>query len=109
MLSKDELNDGINFVLKLPDDAGAPVYWIEKLRGDVARHWFEIFRRSDWAALLAEASRVFLTPVSTELAERTFRQLRCVVIQPQRLTTADLVRSRQMERGEHGASRGGLS
>jgi len=90
MLSKDELTDGINFVLKHPGGAGAPVYWMEKLRGDVARHWFESFRRSDWAALLAEASGVFLSPVSTELADRTFRKLRCVVIQPQRLTSADL-------------------
>jgi hypothetical protein len=90
MLSKDELAEGVNFVLKPHGEGGAPVCWMEKLRGVVARHWFEICRRSDWAPLIAEASGVFRSPVSTDLAERTFRKLRCVVIQPQRLTSADL-------------------
>jgi|KBSMisStandDraft_5_1062788.scaffolds.fasta_scaffold2351114_2 hypothetical protein len=90
MLSKDELAEGIHFVLKLPDGAGAPVYWLQKLRGDAARHWFEIYRTSDWKALAVEAVGVFGAPSSTEVVEHTVRSLRCVVIQPHDLTADDL-------------------
>jgi len=93
MLSNDELAQGIHFVLKLPDGAGASVYWLQKLRGDAARHWFEIYRRSDWEALAAEAVGVFGAPSSTEVVERTVRSLRCVVIQPHSLTVGDLAAS----------------
>ena len=93
MLSNDELAQGIHFVLKLPDGAGASVYWLQKLRGDAARHWFEIYRTSDWKALAAEAGSVFGAPSSNEVVERTVRSLRCVVIQPHDLTTTDLTAS----------------
>ena|SRR5579871_762633 len=93
MLSNDELAEGIHFVLKLPDGAGASVYWLQKLRGDAARHWFEIYRRSDWKALAAEAVGVFGVPSSTDVAERTVRSLRCVVIQPHNFTVGDLAAS----------------
>ncbi len=93
MLSNDELADGIHFVLKLPDGTGAPVYWLQKLRGDAARHWFGIHRRSDWKALAAEALGVFGAPSDTEVAERTVRSLRCIVIQPHSLTAGDLAAS----------------
>jgi|SRR5579859_4665282 len=93
MLSNDELADGIHFVLKLPDGAGVPVYWLQKLRGDAARHWFEIYRKSDWKALAAEALGVFGAPSRTEVIERTVKSLRCVVIQPHNLTATDLAAS----------------
>jgi hypothetical protein len=93
MLSNDELAEGIYFVLKLPDGTGAPVYWLQKLRGDAAGHWFEIYQRSDWEALAAEAVGVFGAPSSTEVVERTVRSLRCVVIQPHNLKAGDLAAS----------------
>ena len=33
MLSKDEINDGMTFILKLWDAIGAPAQWLEKLQG----------------------------------------------------------------------------
>ena len=90
MLSKDELAEGIHFVLKLPDGAGATVYWLQKLRGDAARHWFDIYRTSDWKALAAEAAGVFGAPSSKQIVDRTVRSLRCVVIQLHDLTATDL-------------------
>ena len=99
MLSKDELAEGIYFVLKLPDGAGAPVYWLQMMRGDAARHWFEIYRTSDWTALASDAG-IFGAPVSTESAERTVRSQRCVVIQPHDLTAGDLaVTAARVEEG----------
>lgn len=93
MLSNDELTDGIPFVLKLPDAAGAPVYWLRTLRGDVARYWFGIYRTSDWTALAAQASGVFGAAASAEDVERTVKSTRCVVIQPHTLTADDLAAS----------------
>ena len=70
MLTQDELSDGTIFILKLWDAAGSPSHWVETLRDDTARRWYEIFRRSDWAALRAEAPRVFLHPATEGEADR---------------------------------------
>jgi len=80
MLSKDELNNGTTFILKLTDATGASVQWVASLRGDIARYWYEIYRRSDWEALRAHGGEVFLDRVSEAHAERVRRAARCVVI-----------------------------
>ena len=55
MLSHDELNNGSTFILKLQNAAGVWSQWVQTLHGDTARHWYEIYRDSDWPALRAEA------------------------------------------------------
>ena len=51
MLSTDEIAEGTTFILKLPDADGNPIFWMETLKGDVARHWYDIYRGSDWQAV----------------------------------------------------------
>jgi hypothetical protein len=59
MLSNDELVNGMPFTLKLWDAAGAPTEWSETLSGDLARRWYDIYRRSDREALRREGPAVF--------------------------------------------------
>jgi hypothetical protein len=80
MLSIDELALGIPFILQLRNAEGGRVYWVETLQGETARHWFDIYRGSDWAALRREASGVFRNRVSQEEAERARTTQRSVVI-----------------------------
>jgi hypothetical protein len=80
MLSDDELTSGMPFILQLRDTAGERLMWLETLRGEVARRWYEIYRNSDWAALRREAAGVFLSPVSAAEAECVRHAGRCVVI-----------------------------
>ena len=80
MLSKDELSDGINFILKLSDAAGAPVQWVERLRGDVAIRWYDIYFRSDWAALRTHGAEVFHNRVTQDEAEHVCKLAHCIVI-----------------------------
>ena len=47
MLSTDELVEGTTFILTLPDADGNAVFWMEKLKGEVARHWYTIYLTSD--------------------------------------------------------------
>jgi hypothetical protein len=91
MLSTDELTNGTTFILKLPDLNGKAIYWMQKLKGDVARHWYNIYRQSDWQALCNEAADVFMAPVPQADAERTQKLHRCVVIQPHTMTSNDLM------------------
>jgi len=72
----------MTFILKLWDAGGVASTWIETLRGDTAKHWFDIYRRSDWVALRTEARDVFHRHVSEPEAEavRTSRN-RCIYIQ----------------------------
>ena len=81
MLSNDELKDGMTFILQLADASGERVQWVETLRGDTAKRWYEIYRRSNWTALRAEAADVFHRRVTEGEAEsvRTSRN-RCVFI-----------------------------
>jgi hypothetical protein len=64
MLSHDELSDGTIFILKLWDAGGAASHWVETLRDDAARRWYDIYRRCDWKALRAEAAGAFLHPAT---------------------------------------------
>ena len=64
MLSSDEISQGTIFILKLWDAGGAPSHWVETLRDDAARRWYDIYRRSDWDALRTEAPGVFLHPAT---------------------------------------------
>jgi hypothetical protein len=64
MLSNDELNDGMLFVLQLRNASGVECQWMEILRGDVAKHWLHIYQTSDWEALRQESAGVFRNPVT---------------------------------------------
>jgi hypothetical protein len=94
MLSHDELTDGKPFILQMRDAAGARIWWLETLRGDVARRWYDIYRNSDWPALRREAGGVFQSRVSQLDAERARTTQRCVVIK------TDLVDESQLQRAE---------
>lgn len=92
MLSRDEVNNGRIFILKLHDSAGAPCHWVEKLRGADALRMYTIYRNSDWDALRHEAAGLFHNSVSEKEAERvrTSRQ-RCVVIHTDQVNADQLV------------------
>ena len=96
MLSNDELVDGKTFILRLRDAAGVASHWIETLRGDVARRWYDIYRRSDWSALRAEGRAVFQHRATEGQVDRARSYgRRCVLIH----TTA--VRSDEIAAVEH--------
>src|SRR5690242_7072083 len=90
MLSKDDLANGTTFILKLRDATGAPVQWVETLRGDLAARWYEIYRASDWQALRAGAAGVFVHAVTEEAAELARRAHRCIVIRPSAMRVEEL-------------------
>jgi hypothetical protein len=80
MLSKDDISNGTNFILRLLDKSGAPVHWVQTLSGATALHWYDIYRRSDDEALRTEGGEVFRTRVAESEAEHTRRSGRCIVI-----------------------------
>ena len=90
MLSIDEVNNGIMFILKLQDAAGVSFQWVQTLSGDLAKRWYDIYERSDWAALRNEAAAVFHTPVSEAEAEEKRKSGRCVVIKTQAVKVNEL-------------------
>ena len=97
MLSPDELKDGMTFILQLNASAaraGAAreaVQWVETLRGDTARRWYDIYRRSDWNALRAEAGDVFHRRVDdAELQHLRKQRRRCVFIHTAAVTADEL-------------------
>jgi hypothetical protein len=106
MLSRNEVDNGRIFILKLRDSAGAPFQWVEKLRGADALRMYTIYRTSDWDALRREAAGLFHNSVSEQEAERvcTSRQ-RCVLIH------TDQVNADQLIGGQSAAvpNNGGLS
>lgn len=91
MLSPDEIQDGMTFILKLWDNDGVPWQWAETLRGDVAKRWYDVYRRSDWNALRTEGGAVFTHQVSGVKAEeiRTCRQ-RCIYMHTKDVKANDL-------------------
>ena len=91
MMSHDEVNNGMTFILKLHDGAGTPFQWIQTLRGADALHWYEIYRRSDWEALRREASQIFVNTVTEAESERvrTSRH-RCVYIHTEAVKADEL-------------------
>ena len=96
MLSKDELSDGRIFILKLWDTAGVSSHWVQRLRGDVAKRWYDIYRRSDWPALRREAADVFRNPITQDEAARISRKNRCVIIRTPALSLSSSA-TKQME------------
>ena len=81
MLSPDEFENGITFVLELDAASGNHVRWLETLRGETAKRWYQIYRESDWAALRMEAADVFHRQVSEEEATAVrHERRRCVFI-----------------------------
>src|SRR5271155_1781875 len=92
MLSMDELANGETFILKLKDANGTPIQWMQTLRGAIAQRWYEIYEKSDWAALRLEAASVFLNRVTDAEAEQTSKQRRCFVIKTDAVKENELVR-----------------
>ena len=80
MLSKDEISKGINFILRLSNEAGTALHWVEMLSGETAVHWYEIYRSSDYQALRTEGAHVFRHRVGEAEAEHVRRSCRCIVI-----------------------------
>ncbi len=91
MLSQDELKNGRTFILKLRSAAGAPSQWVETLRGEIARRWYDIYRNSDWNTLRAEAPEVFRNSVTEDEAELARRSGRCVFIHTPDVMAEELV------------------
>jgi hypothetical protein len=69
MLSKDEISDGMTFLLKLRDADGLGRFWVETLRGDTAKRWYDIYRNSNWEVLRTEARDVFHRSITEVEAE----------------------------------------
>jgi len=94
MLSKDELANGRPFILKLWDAQGKSTQWVETLRGDVARRWFQIYSTSNWDALRLEAADTFHREVSEAESEsmRSRRGQRCVFIHTRSVRSDELAR-----------------
>jgi hypothetical protein len=80
MLNKDDLINGVPFILKLPNASRQTSYWVETLRGDMARHWFDIYQRSDWQMLRAEGGCVFRNRVTEEQVQTLRNSRRCIVL-----------------------------
>jgi hypothetical protein len=82
VLSKDEIANGRTFILKLWDAEGKPTQWVETLRGEIARRWYEIYTTSNWEALRLEAADTFHRDVNEAEAEATrmTRGQRCIFI-----------------------------
>ena len=81
MLSNDELSDGMPFILNLSEPDGTPRQWIETLRGETARRWYDLYRTSDWQAVRAAAPDVFhhdATADELEVLRKSRR--RCIFI-----------------------------
>jgi len=99
MLSKDEITNGRTFILKLWDAEGKPTQWIETLRGEVARRWYEIYATSNWQALRLEAADTFHREVSEAEAEatRTTRGQRCVLIHTRSVKATELAAKRESQ------------
>jgi hypothetical protein len=91
MLSKDDKSNGTTFILKLLDTARAPVQWVASLRGDTAVYWYEVYRRSDWAALRAQGGDVFHDRVTEAQAEHVRRSGRCIVIHTPEVKAEEIV------------------
>jgi len=90
MLSNDELTRGMPFILHLRDTTGGRSTWMETLRGEIARRWYEIYRQSDWATLRLEATGVFHHRVTAAEAERVRHAGRCVVIRTDLVDASEL-------------------
>jgi purine nucleoside permease len=90
MLSNDELTRGVPFILQLREAAGGRSTWMETLRGEIARRWYEIYRQSDWATLRREATGVFHHRVTAAEAERVRHAGRCVVIRTDLVDASEL-------------------
>ena len=95
MLSIDELAKGETFILKLKDASGTQIQWVQTLSGVAARRWYDIYQRSDWVALRAEAAGVFSNRVTDAEAERTQRSARCVVIETDAVKENELAHPQQ--------------
>jgi len=97
MLSNDELANGMTFILKLHDATETPVQWVQSLRGDVAKRWYDIYQRSDWAALRSEAADVFQNSVTPQAAEDIRNSGRCIVIDPDDVKASELAPRHQLK------------
>jgi hypothetical protein len=86
----DELKDGRMFILKIRDAARAEFFWVEKLRGETAARWYDIYRNSDWPARRRSAMDAFHNRVDERVADKAQRANRCVVIHTPSMTVDQL-------------------
>jgi hypothetical protein len=91
MISDDELQKGMPFILQLRNSSGIKSQWMETLRGDVARHWYDIYQSSDWETLRLEATSVFRHSL-TDAQLQTFikTEVRCILIDTKLVRIEDL-------------------
>jgi hypothetical protein len=69
------------FVLQLRNVEGSPRQWIQRLRGDVARLWYGVYRSSDWNEVRTKASCVFHNSVTEEQMNEVLDiEKRCIFI-----------------------------
>jgi hypothetical protein len=80
MLSTDELENGMPFILTVPQASSASAYWLATLRGETARHWYNLYRHGDSAAVRDQSAAVFQEQITPEHVEQIRRSRRCVVI-----------------------------
>ena len=81
MLSADELNDGMPFILTMSQTDGTQRQWIETLQGETARRWYDLYRTSDWDAVRAAAPDVFRHDATAEELEALRKsRRRCIFI-----------------------------
>lgn len=66
--------------IRLWDAAGVPSQWVETLTGDGARRWYDIYRRSDWDALRADAPGAYTHRATGVEAAAALKSGRCVYI-----------------------------
>ena len=58
MLNGNAPNDGMTFILQLPDAAGESVRWTATLCGENAGRWYDLYRTSFGSAFRSEAAEV---------------------------------------------------
>ena len=90
ILTDEEVRGGKTFVLKLWDAVGVPTHWVETLRGEAARRWYDIYRRSDWDAVRAEGGAVFRHPASEGAAHVALSSGRCIYLETLMVETGEL-------------------
>jgi hypothetical protein len=91
MLSINESQDGMLFILQLRNASGVACQWMEFLRGDVASHWLRIYQTSDWEALRQESAGIFSNSVTeAQLYDVLNTDRRCICIHTLMVKVEDL-------------------
>jgi hypothetical protein len=91
MLSINESQDGMLFILQLRNASGVACQWMEFLRGDVAKRRLHIYQTSDWEALRQESAGIFSNSVTeAQLYDVLNTDRRCICIHTLMVKVEDL-------------------